>query len=84
MVADDETDSDDDEEEDDQQIQFFKVHPLSSAPHSLYQKKFLCLKRDDLEIYGNFNTNKARQLNVQLIKCKGGVLAGCKSDEEIE
>ena len=40
----------------------------------------MCVETDDLRVYGDFNTFKARQLQIQLKKCQG---EGCKSDEEI-
>ena len=43
----------------------------------------ICLDEDALLLYGDFNALEARQLNIQLVKCIGGVEGGCKSDAEI-
>mmetsp|Transcript_47807 Transcript_47807/g.63164 ORF Transcript_47807/g.63164 Transcript_47807/m.63164 type:complete len:99 (+) Transcript_47807:496-792(+) len=43
----------------------------------------ICVDPDDLRIYGDFNTEKARQFNIQLKKCEGGTANNCKPDNEI-
>lgn len=45
-------------------------------------KKLLCLNREDLMMYGNFQTEKAQLLNVQFVKCHDRT--DCKSDKEIK
>ena len=65
---------------DDKEARFFPVHDSSKWFVNTYQKKFLCLNTEDLYIYGDFNTGKTRQLNIQLKKCQG---VGCKTDAEI-
>ena len=40
--------------------QFFKTHPNSEDYPKMYQKKFLCVDKESLEIYGDFSSNKAR------------------------
>ena len=67
----------------DNPVRFFKAHPNAKKYPSTYQKKFLCVDKDYLEIYGDFNTAVASQFNIQLIKCKGGKEKGCKDDAEI-
>lgn len=47
----------------------------------VYRKKFVCIDEADLMISGDFTSAKARQLNVQLVKCHEKPF--CKSDEEI-
>ena len=39
---------------------FFPVHEASAGIVKFYQKKFICLKPEDLFIYGDYNTSKAR------------------------
>lgn len=39
---------------------FFKSHPNSEVYPKMYQKKFLCVDKESLEIYGDFSSNKAR------------------------
>ena len=47
----------------------------------MYQQKFICLGEDDLAIYGDFNSLKARNLDMQLIRCHDR--PDCKSEVEI-
>ena len=39
---------------------FFKAQPISEKYPKMYKKKFLCVDKDSLEIYGDFNSNSAR------------------------
>ena len=57
---------------------FFPVHKSTESIVKFYQKKFICLDPEDLYIYGDYNTSKARQFNVQLKKCRGHDY--CKSE----
>ena len=43
----------------------------------------LCVEEDDLFIYGDFSSLAARQINIQLHRCRGGLQNGCKSEAEI-
>ena len=43
---------------------FYPLHPSSEYYVDFFYKKFLCVDSKDLEIYGDFNTFKARQLNI--------------------
>ena len=47
----------------------------------MYYKKFICIDKEDRYIFGNYNSMKARLLDVQLQKCQGEKY--CKSEEEI-
>ena len=38
---------------------FFKPHEGAVRYAEYYQKKFLCVDKDHLEIYGDFNSEKA-------------------------
>ena len=58
-------------EGDPKKAEFFTPHPGSKSFIDLYQKKFICAKPEEMFIYGDFTTGKARQLNVQLKKCRG-------------
>ena len=46
-----------------------------------YQKKFKCAREEDLNIFGDFDSAKARLFNIQLLKCTGR--DDCKTPEEI-
>ena len=48
---------------------FLPIHPGSYGNIDLYRKKFLCVDPEDMYIFGNFESYKARLMNVQLIKC---------------
>ena len=56
---------------------------LESNRHvlDLYWRKLLCINEEDARIYGDFNSIEARQINIQLKKCRG---SGCKTDEQIK
>ena len=47
----------------------------------LYQQKFICLDDDNLFIYGDYNSLKARNMDMQLIRCHDRL--DCKSESEI-
>ena len=46
-----------------------------------YHKKFLCIDKDELFIYGDFDSNQARLIQIQLEKCTGH--SYCKEPSEI-
>ena len=46
-----------------------------------YHKKFLCVDKEEMKIYGDFSTAEARLIDLQLVKCHGEDY--CKSDDEI-
>ena len=60
--------------------QFYPLHENSRDHVNLFQKKFICFSKEDMRIQGDYNTEKTRQLNIQLKKCRG---TGCKNDTEI-
>ena len=52
----------------------------------VHQKKFQCFEnKSDIRINGDYNSDKASQINVQLVRCDKNNTKGvvCKSDEEI-
>lgn len=68
--------------EDQSGASFWPIHESSSYFVSTYHQKFLCLKQEDMTVYGDFNSDKARMLSVQLKRCVGETY--CKSSVEIE
>ena len=60
---------------------FLPIHKEHRDWLELYYQKLLCLNKEDLWIHGDFNSANARQINVQLRKCRGR--PDCKSDEQI-
>ena len=46
-----------------------------------YKEKFICLDPDDLYFFGDFESPSARQLNIDLVKCKGN--DSCKNETEV-
>ena len=48
----------------------------------LYQKKFVCIDKEDLRLWGDFESDFARQFNIDIVKCNGS--QSCKNDTEIE
>lgn len=45
-----------------------------------YRKKFKCIDKEDLQIWGDYNSAKAQQLVVRFKMCLG---EGCESEENI-
>ena len=43
------------------------------------QDKFLCIDEKDTRLYGTFDSNRGRVMNIYVRKCKGD---GCRSVEE--
>ena len=67
---------------------FLPVEKKNVAVVKSQQKKLLCVDHEDMQIYGDYNSNKARIINIQLEICNdGGYFAEksitCKSPAEI-
>ena len=60
---------------------FLPIHETHRDWLELYYPKLLCFKREDLWLHGDYNSQTARMINVQLRKCRDR--PDCKSDEEI-
>ena len=58
----------------------FPIHRSSKSNIDFYWKKFLCVDPEEMRISGDYNSKKARQINIQLQKCQG---EGCKNETEI-
>ena len=59
------------------------VYPISKSSRSevtTWKKKFKCINRSDMEIWGDYNSPKAQQLSVKFRMCKG---EGCEDEEDI-
>ena len=52
----------------------------------LYQKKFHCLGEEDLYVFGDFNSDRASLMNVQLVLCNKETQPNleCKSEDDIK
>ena len=66
---------------------FLPIEDSNLVHVSNYQKKFHCIDREEMRLYGDFNSAKARILNFQLVRCHdGGYFAKngvtCKSEPE--
>lgn len=61
--------------------EFKPIRESNRAYVSLYRRKFVCVNRHDLEIYGDFDSKKAQQLRILLNRCIGHDY--CKSVDEI-
>ena len=51
-----------------------------------FQRKFLCIDKSEMYVNGDFNSEKARNLHVQLKRCQNSNTPGsvkCKSEAEI-
>ena len=59
------------------------TYPIFSTSYNevnTWKKKFRCVKKDDLEIWGDYNSAKAQQLAVKFKFCKDR--DDCHSEEE--
>ena len=64
---------------------FMPINAQNRPTVEMYQKKFLCIDKKDMRLFGDYNSDKARILNMQLVKCyNGGYFAenGIKCQEE--
>lgn len=61
---------------------FMPTHDTSSNYVKLYKNKFQCINQEDLEIYGNFDSKRAKLLRVALKYCQDEVF--CRSKDEID
>ena len=57
------------------------IHAMSKAALELNQDGFICANQDDIEIYGDWNSEKARSIYLTLYRCQGHDY--CKTDEQI-
>ena len=57
------------------------MHVTSRRIVETYKKKFICAKKEDMWVNGDFNSIKARLINVVLSRCTGHDY--CAKDEEI-
>ena len=60
---------------------FLPIYEDSRDEVDFYSKKFECVDKEDLILYGDYSSYKASQFNVQFIKCHDR--PDCKSQEEI-
>lgn len=61
---------------------FMPIHETNADYLRLYKKKFLCVDPTDLEIWGTYDSKKAKRLKIKLSRCEGK--AYCKTDGEID
>ena len=61
---------------------FFRTHPESLDWTETYYPKMRCLDNDGIDVYGNYDSTKAKILEVEIMPCKGR--STCKSKEEID
>ena len=50
----------------------------------MYQKKFICLKQEDLVLWGDFASEESRQFNIDFVKCNTTEHDDCKTDKQVE
>ena len=66
---------------------FYKVDANSQKSVRKYAEKFLCIDKKDMYISGSYNSDKARLMNIQLVRCseedEEELGIKCKSSEEI-
>lgn len=70
-------------EGDPEKAKFLGIYEASFDEIDFYSKKMMCTDEEYLSIYGDYNSWKAQQLNVQLLKCDPEERDDCKSPEEI-
>ena len=66
--------------------QFFKIHDQSLINVKLYRKKFLCIDKEEIRLYGDYNSLEAQIINVYYERCNNQTIVPmntCHSNEEI-
>ena len=48
---------------------FFKTSKQNRDIINTYTKKFVCADESEMEVFGDFNSDNAQLMNIQLIKC---------------
>ena len=64
-----------------------KFYPVETQAEKSLKKigtKMKCITGDKLELFGNFNSEKTKNLRIIFEKCDPEVRDDCKSDEEID
>ena len=67
---------------DKKQARFMPIHKASKSALKQYKDGFLCIEDEQLELYGDWNSDSARTIQISLERCSRE--AYCKSDEEID
>ena len=70
-----------DEKYSEQDARFYPPHPNSIGFMKFYRKKLNCIE-DDIEIYGNYESDEASHLQIQFERCNPEKRS-CKTEEEI-
>ena len=66
---------------------FYPIRADSKQTIEKYWKKFVCIDKEDMSLNGAFNSENARQMNIQIVRCSNedeqetGIK--CKEKEEI-
>ena len=60
---------------------FLPINSESMIEVTTYRKKMLCIDPEEMYIYGDYSSSKARLLDIKLVRCHGHDY--CASDEEI-
>lgn len=59
----------------------FPIQANFKKDFEVYHSQFLCVDREDLHIFGDYNTQSAKLFNIQFIKCHDR--PDCKKEDEI-
>ena len=49
-----------------------------------FKKKFKCIDKDELVVWGDYNSAKAQQINIKFKMCESGKGVICKNETEIK
>ena len=63
------------------------IYPIFSSSVSevkMWKKKFKCLNKEDMVIWGNYNSKEAQQVTIKFKTCNHDVNDYCKSKENIK
>ena len=47
------------------------IHKASKAALELNKDGFICFEKEQLELYGDYNSDKARTIQISLKRCSG-------------
>ena len=63
----------------------FMPHQDRQEPFvDMYQKKFICLNKEDLVLWGDFSSDESRQFNIDFVKCNTTERDDCADDAAVE
>ena len=61
----------------------YKIKESMQYEVDIYKNKFKCIDKQHLEIWGDYDSREAQQLQFEFVFCQGGTDNGCETEENI-